>query len=128
MDELEKLALAEIRLEDADTHEQRVKMALSIAGWLKTGKGYGNQMLKRWSEGIALSSLGSMVINMQCDTNRVLKLIAKIDGWQENLARQVAILNEESPHRYTIPKCAAIKEASEDLERQRFPHQQTGGL
>lgn len=124
VDELEKLALAEIPIEDADAHERRAERALAIATWLRTAEGYGNQLLKRWCEGIASSSLGSMAVNAQCDTNRVLKLITKVDGLHVNLVRQVAILNEESPHRYTVPNCTTDVEASDNLERQWLPHQQ----
>lgn len=97
IDKLEDLVFLKIPLEDADAHERRAEEALAIAAWMKTAKGYGNQILKRWCEGIALSSMGSMSVNPQCDTNRVLKLIVRVDDLHENLVRQVAILNEESP-------------------------------
>ena len=120
--EIEKLALPEISLDDIDRLEIHADRMLTIAAWLKTAGGYGNHVLKTWCEGIALSAMGGMSINPLCDTNRVQKLIARLDGLQENVARRVFILNEEAPHRYIMPKCATYDEAAKDLDGQCYPH------
>ena len=124
--QIAKLALVEIPLEDVETLETNARRMLEIAEWLKTARGYGNQVLKKWSENTALSSLGGMAVNVQCDTNRVLKLMSRIDGIREDVNRQVEILNEESPHRYRVPHCTTIYDASEKLERQWIPRQSAG--
>lgn len=124
--QIAKLALVEIPLEDVETLETNARRMLEIAEWLKTARGYGNQVLKKWSENTALSSLGGMAVNAQCDTNRVLKLMSRIDGIREDVNRQVEILNEESPHRYSIPRCTTIYDASEKLEQQWIPRQAAG--
>jgi hypothetical protein len=124
--QIAKLALVEIPLEDVEAHETSARRMLAIAEWLKTSGGYGNQFLKKWSENTVLSFLGGMAVNAQCDTNRVLKLMSRIDGVQDDVNRQVAILNEESPHRYSIPRCTTIYDASEKLEQQWIPRQAAG--
>lgn len=120
--EIESLALPGLSLGNIDDLEKHADRMLTIAEWLKTADGYGNHVLKTWSEGIALSALGGMAVNPRCDTNRVLKLIARLDCLQKNIARRVAILNEESPHRYKMPQCSTYNEAAKDLERQCHSH------
>jgi len=126
--ELEKLALLDIPLDDIDELEAHAEQMLTIAEWLKTARGYGNQILKRWSEGVALSSIGGMSVNSMCDTNRVVRLLNRIDDLRCNLVRQVDILNEESPHQYTVPKCVTIDEATFELEKQWRPHQKSSKM
>lgn len=121
--ELEKLALEDPPLDDVEALEDHAERALAIAEWFKTACGYGNQFLKKWCEGIALSSMGGMAVNIQCDTNRVLNLMARVDDWQNNVFRQVAILNEEAPHRFKMPKFEKYEEAGAFLEKQWNPRQ-----
>lgn len=116
--ELEKLALPDIPLADFEAQERYAAQMLDIAEWLKTSKGYGNQILKKWSEGIALTAIGGMSVNMDCSTNRVLRLLARVDNLQENLVRRVAILNEEAPHPFRLPKGNTENDTMCDLERQ----------
>lgn len=120
--EIESLACPGLSLEDIDALEKHADRMLTIAEWLKTAGGYGNHVLKTWSEGIALSALGGMAVNPHCDTNRVLKLVERLDGLQGNIARRVAILNEEAPHHYETPQCSTYDEAARGLERQFQPH------
>jgi len=120
---LEELALPEIPFEDVDALGRHADRMLTIAEWLKTAKGYGNHVLKTWCEGIAMSATGGMAVNSHCDNNRVLKLLARLDGIHENVVRRVAILNEEAPHHYETPKCKTLNEAAKDLEKQWYPHQ-----
>ena len=120
--EIERLALAGLSLEEIDALENHADKLLTIAEWLKTADGYGNHVLKTWSEGVALSAMGGMAVNPRCDTNRVLRLVARLDCPQKNISRRVSILNEESPHRYRMPQCATYDEAAKDLEGQCHPH------
>lgn len=120
--ELEKLALPDIPLADFEAQERYAAQMLDIAEWLKTSKGYGNQILKKWSEGIALTAIGGMSVNMDCSTNRVLRLLARVDNLQENLVRRVAILNEEAPHPFRLPKGNTENDTMRDLERQWYAH------
>ncbi len=120
--DIEGLALPGIPLENPDGLEQHADKMLTIAEWLKTADGYGNHVLKTWCENIALSAMGGMAVNPGCDTNRVLRLVARLDCLQKNVARRVAILNEESPHRYKVPQCSTYDEAAKDLERQCHSH------
>ena len=119
---LEKLALTDVSLENIDSLENHADRMLTIAKWLKSEGGYGNHILKSWCEGIALSAMGGMAVNPRCDTNRVLRLLVSIDSVQVNISRRVSILNEESPHRYTVPKCTTYNEAAKSLELQIYPH------
>ena len=119
---IEGLALPEIPLEDVDALEHHADKMLTIAEWIKSADGYGNHILKTWCEGIAMSAAGGMAVNSYCDTNRVLRLLARLDSLQRNVARRVAILNEESPHRYKIPKCQTMNDVAKDLEKQSHPH------
>lgn len=120
--ELEKLALLDIPLDDIDALERHAGQLLTIAEWLKTERGYGNQILKKWSEHIAMSSAGGMAVNPGCMTNRVFGLISRVDTLQNDAARRVDILNEESPHRYSLPKCQSVGEVERLLEAQWMPH------
>lgn len=120
--ELEKLALLDIPLDDIDALERHACQLLTIAEWLKTERGYGNQILKKWSEHIAMSSAGGMAVNPSCMTNRVFGLISRIDTLQNDAARRVDILNEESPHHYSLPKCQSVDEVVRLLEAQWMSH------
>lgn len=120
--ELEKLALLDIPLDDIDALENQAVQMLTIAEWLKTSAGYGNYILKKWSEGVALSSMGGMAVSEKCDTNRIIRLLGRIDDLKINVAWQVGILNEESPHKYRIPTFKTLNEAIEGLEDQWNVH------
>lgn len=120
--ELEKQALLDIPLDDIDELETQAEQMLTIAEWLKTSAGYGNYILKKWSEGIALSLMGGMAVSEKCDTNRTIRLLGRIDGLKINVAWQVGILNEESPHKYRIPTFKTLSEAIEGLEDQWNVH------
>ena len=120
---IEGLALPEIPLEDVDALEHHAEKMLTIAEWLKSADGYGNQILKKWSEGVALSAMGGMAVNSRCETNRISRLLARVDGVQQDIVRQVAILNEESPHRYKTPKWTTLVDVQKKMTRQWYPHQ-----
>ena len=121
--ELEKLVMIEIPLEDIGGLSARAEYALTMAEWLKSARGYGNHILKTWSEGIAMSALGGMAVNSQCDTNRILKLLRRFDGVQMNVSRRVHILNEEAPHSYAVHSCLSIDDAYNSLAAQWGAHQ-----
>lgn len=119
---LERYAIESIPLEDIDWLDRRAEMMLAVSEWLKTSGGYGNLVLKKWSEGLALSAIGSMVVNDKCDTNRVNQLLSRIDSLQESLARQIHVLNEESPHKYRMPTSNDPIEAEKELVEQWQRH------
>ena len=121
--ELEKLALVEIPLDDVVTLRAHADHALKIAEWWKTsGGGYGNFILKKWSEGIALTLMGKLAVSDKSDTNDIIRLLRRIDGLKVNLAWRVGILNEESPHKYRIPAAETSSAATQDLEDQWGVH------
>ena len=115
---LEKIALDVPSLDDLEANEKRARHFIEIAEWLKTSKGYGNYMLKRWSEGIACTPLGAMAVNSRCEISRAEKLLLRIDNDEENLNCQMAMLDEEAPHKYKKPKSRDINDICESMEMQ----------
>ena len=120
--ELEKIALESCPLDDIDGAERRAERCLAIAEWLKTSKGYGNYPLKRWCERMAATSIGVMAVSSDCALPRVEALVARIDALDANLRHQLAALNEEAPHKYTMPKTDDMDAAMGNLERQWAVH------
>ena len=116
--QLEQMSLSVVPVEDVDRLQERADQMLAISSWLNSTSGYGNFILKKWGEGLALTAIGTLAVNPRCETNRVLRLLAAVDGLDADLKSRVAILNEESPHRYEFPKVGTSDEAQDCLECQ----------
>lgn len=120
--QLERLSFPELELQDADGREKYAEQMLKIASWLKTEHGYENYILKTWAENLALSVLGAMVLNVECDTNRVVRLMSRVDDLSRDLDFRMDILNEEAPHAFSRPKGREPHEIAHNLERQWSKH------
>lgn len=121
--QLEKVSLPEIPQEDMNARESYANQLFAIADWLKTEKGYGNYILKTWAEGLALSVVGSMAMNMACDTNRIVRLMSRVDESSYDLDFRMAILNEESPHPFTRPQETELRLCGDNLRKQWWERQ-----
>jgi len=95
--------------------ERSAEELLTIAEWLKTSSGYGNYILKRWAENLALIRLCLCTVNPRCNLHVIQKMYNRIDGTSRNLELRVAILNEESPHTYSLPFIKTEESASMSL-------------
>lgn len=115
---LEKIALDVPPVDDLEMNERRARQFVEIAEWLKTSKGYGNYVLKMWSEGMACTSLGAMAVNSKCSVERAEALFHRIDSVTNNLSCQMAILAEEAPHGYQRPVDVTARGIRKELERQ----------
>ena len=115
---LEEVALANVPLDDLEANEKRARQFIEIAEWLKTSQGYGNYMLKRWSEGIACTPLGAMAVDSRCGIDRVGNLLLRIDNDERNLNLQLAMLDEEAPHKFKKTKSRDMNGICESMEMQ----------
>lgn len=120
--EFERLSSKDIPVDDIAGNEARANQMIEITRWLASESGYGNYILKKWSEGLALTAIGALSVNSRYETNQVMKLLKSVDHPVDDLKQRVEILNEESPHRYKIPKGETLDDAQDNLERQWRPH------
>ena len=93
---------------------KRAGELLDIAEWLKSTSGYGNYILKRWAEDMALGALAQLAISDRCSSAEVRALLDRVDTHASCARMQVAILNEESPDRWDDPS----GDMSADIQRE----------
>ena len=89
--------------DDLSTNKKNAVELLAIAEWLKTSQGYGNYLLKRWAENLALIRLCNLSIYKRVGIDEIKALFNRVDEPIQNLKLRLAILNEESPHKYSLP-------------------------
>ena len=89
--------------DDLSTNKKNAVELLAIAEWLKTSQGYGNYLLKRWAENLALIRLCNLSIDKRVGIDEIKALFNRVDEPIQNLKLRLAILNEESPHKYSLP-------------------------
>ena len=89
--------------DDLGTNQKNAVELLTIAEWLRTSHGYGNYMLKRWAENLALIRLCNLSIDKRVGIDEIKSLFNRVDEPIQNLKLRLAILNEESPHKYSLP-------------------------
>ena len=101
--QIEAIALERTDPRDVERLLRRAGELLDIAEWLKSASGYGNYMLKRWAEDMALGALAQLAISECCSSAEVRALLDRVDTHASCARMQVAILNDESPDRWDIP-------------------------
>ena len=101
--QIEAIALERTDPRDVERLLRRAGELLDIAEWLKSVSGYGNYMLKRWTEDMALGALAQLAISERCSPAEVRALLDRVDTHASCARMQVAILNDESPDRWDIP-------------------------
>ena len=112
--QIEAIALERTDPQDVVGLLRRAGELLDIAGWLKLAPGYGNYMLKRWAEDMALGALAQLAISERCSSAEVRALLDRVDTHASCARMQVAILNDESPDRWDVP----VGDAPADIQRE----------
>jgi len=106
--QLEGFAMERTELMDACALRERTLRLIAIADWIKGSPGYGNFILKRWAEDLAISSLAQLAVDETCPLYEAKALLSRVDTHEDSARMQVAILNEESPDRWkTSPRMDA---------------------
>ena len=100
--QLEEFAQVSVEVGEVDLLKERATQLLAVAAWLKATPGYGNFILKRWAEDMALASLAGLAVNDCCPVENVKALLGKVDSCAECVRMQVAILNDESPDQWEV--------------------------
>lgn len=102
--QLERYAKQRANINDIATLQQRTQELLAISDWLKTAPGYGNFILKRWAEDMASTTISKLAVNNNFPVSEAKSLLQRIDQPYKNAEIQIAILNEESPNHYNLPR------------------------
>lgn len=111
--------------EDLAGQRESAAELLAIAEWLSTSPGYGNYLLKRWAEIMALIRVGHLAVSGRVGLEEIKSYFNRIDTPLEDLKLRVRILNEEAPHKYFLPISLSSEEAgSESICRQWAKHMQ----
>ena len=119
---LETLTSDEIGVGEPIRLQVRAERLVAIAEWLKTSWGYGNYILKHQAEEQALSFIAKMAVNGSCSPQEVRGLLGRVDEHAKSAPMQVAILNEESPHKYSLPATETGSGIQSALGRQWGTH------
>ena len=112
---LEGAAREYLAFSDVGGLKERVHRLLAVAEWLKKDPGYGNYILKKWAEDMAVGTIAQLAINKSCPINDVRSLLGRVDTYAACAIMQVAILNEESPDRWSVPNGAEPMDIQREL-------------
>lgn len=115
--QLEEMVLSRKISRDIDELENTAEGLLRLSEWLSTAHGYGNYRLKRWTELIALNVIARLAVHEQCDLARVKELLSRVADTKRNLTFRVDVLNDEAPHRFSLP-LFANSDGNAALQRQ----------
>ena len=119
---LEKYAWG-IDEEDLSGYRKSAGELLSIAEWINTSAGYGNYLLKRWAENLALIRVCRLTVDGSVGLDEIKSYFSRVGTPIHDIRLRVLILNEEAPHKYSLPSFALTEEnGSESLCRQWAGH------
>ena len=109
--------------EDLSGYRKSAGELLSIAEWLNTSAGYGNYLLKRWAENLALIRVCRLAVDGGVGLDEIKSYFSRVGEPIHDIRLRALILNEEAPHKYSLPSFALTEESgSESLCRQWAGH------
>ena len=111
---LEKYAWGIEAHEDLEGNKKSAMELLAIAEWLNTAPGYGNYLLKRWAENLALIRICHLAVDGRVGLDEIKSYFNRVGTPMQDLKLRVRILNEESPHKYSLPSSNLTEEAGSD--------------
>ncbi len=111
---LEKYAWGIEAHEDLEGNKKSAMELLAIAEWLNTTPGYGNYLLKRWAENLALIRICHLAVDGRVGLDEIKSYFSRVGTPIQDLQLRVRILNEESPHKYSLPSSNLTEEAGSD--------------
>ena len=100
--------------EDLEGNKKSAMELLAIAEWLNTAPGYGNYLLKRWAENLALIRICHLAVDGRVGLDEIKSYFNRVGTPMQDLKLRVRILNEESPHKYSLPSSNLTEEAGSD--------------
>lgn len=112
---LEKYAWGIEAHEDLEGNKKSAMELLAIAEWLNTTPGYGNYLLKRWAENLALIRICHLAVDGRVGLDEIKSYFSHVGTPIQDLQLRVRILNEESPHKYSLPSSNLTEEAGRRL-------------
>lgn len=123
--QLETYALADSDWQNEKDNAARAHQLIEISRWLKTSAGYGNYLLYKWAENMAMALAGRLAVNSRADVKEIADILAKAEDYHSDVAFRIAVLRDEAPHEYHIPKEESSSASHNDLLKQWGKNMQT---
>lgn len=123
--QLETYALADSDWQNEKDNAARAHQLIEISRWLKTSAGYGNYLLYKWAENMAMALAGRLAVNSRADVKEIADILAKAEDYHSDVAFRITVLRDEAPHEYHIPKEESSSASHNDLLKQWGKNMQT---
>ena len=123
--QLEAYALADTDWKNEKDNAAQAHQLIAISQWLKTSVGYGNYLLYKWAENMAMALAGRLAVNPRADVKEIADILAEAEDYQTDVAFRIAVLQDETPHEYHIPRGEDSAVSHNDLLKQWGKNMQT---